>query len=88
MVVVHNGGDPIPPGELSNIFEPLVRGSSAGNPQKNRPGSIGLGLYIARQIAVSHGGNVQVTSTADAGTSFTVRLPRTFNGHTGGPISG
>jgi signal transduction histidine kinase len=86
VVVVHNGGDPIPPGELSKIFEPLVRGSSAGNPPKNRPGSIGLGLYIARQIAVSHGGDIEVTSTAAAGTSFTVRMPRTLNVNSGDPI--
>jgi signal transduction histidine kinase len=74
--VVHNGGPPISPGELSKIFEPLVRGSSTGKPTANRPGSIGLGLYIAREIALSHGGTIDVTSTRETGTSFTVRLPR------------
>ena len=75
-LTVHNGGPPIPAGELSKIFEPLVRGSSAEHPKKNRPGSIGLGLYIAREVARSHGGDIDVTSTADAGTTFTVHLPR------------
>lgn len=75
-VTVHNGGPPIPPGELSKIFEPLVRGSSAEHPKKNRPGSIGLGLYIAREVARSHGGDIAVTSTAAAGTTFTLQLPR------------
>lgn len=75
-ITVHNGGPPIPPGELSKIFEPLVRGSSAEHPKKNRPGSIGLGLYIARQVAKSHGGDIDVTSSTEAGTSFTLHLPR------------
>ena len=74
--VVHNGGPPIPPGELSKIFDPLVRGSSAEHPGHNRPGSIGLGLYIAREVARSHGGTLDVTSTDQGGTAFTLRLPR------------
>lgn len=76
VLVVHNGGPPISPGELPKIFEPLIRGSSAGRPKANRPGSIGLGLYIAREIAVTHGGTIDVSSTREAGTTFTVRLPR------------
>jgi signal transduction histidine kinase len=85
-IEVHNGGPPIPPGELSKIFDPLVRGSSAEHPKRNRPGSIGLGLYIAREIARSHGGDVGVTSTAEAGTSFTIRLPRHAARAAGPPI--
>jgi signal transduction histidine kinase len=76
VLVIHSGGPPISPGELPKIFEPLVRGSSAGRPKANRPGSIGLGLYIAREIAQSHGGRIDVTSTRETGTTFTVRLPR------------
>ena len=86
LVAVHNGGTPIPPGELPNIFNPLVRGSSAAHPKQNRPGSIGLGLYIAREVARSHGGRVDVTSTAGAGTTFTVRLPRHFPAASWHPI--
>jgi signal transduction histidine kinase len=86
LIVVHNGGTPIPPGELSKIFDPLVRGSSAGHPKRNRPGSIGLGLYIAREVARSHGGRIDVTSTPAAGTAFTVRLPRHCLVKSGQPI--
>ena len=86
VLVVHNGGPPIPPGELTKIFDPLVRGSSAENPKRNRPGSIGLGLYIAREIAKSHGGRIDVTSSEKAGTAFTMRLPRHCLVKSGQPI--
>jgi signal transduction histidine kinase len=76
VIQVQNGGAPIPPGELARIFDPLVRGSGAKPPRADRPGSIGLGLYIAREIARSHGGRIDVTSTASTGTTFTISLPR------------
>lgn len=79
VAVVHNGGPPIDLGDLQKIFEPLVQGSRVDRPRKNRPGSIGLGLYIAREIALSHEGTIDVASSLEAGTSFTVRLPR--HGH-------
>ena len=85
-VEVHNGGEPIPPGELLRIFDPLVRGSSGAHPKKNRPGSIGMGLYIAREVAKSHGGNITVTSKVEAGTSFTMRLPRESAFKVGQPV--
>ncbi len=86
VLVVFSGGPPIPQGELAKIFDPLVRGSSAEHPKANRPGSIGLGLYIAREIVVSHGGTIHVASSQASGTSFTVRLPREYLLHSGQPI--
>jgi signal transduction histidine kinase len=86
VVVVYNGGPPIPPGEITRIFDPLVRGSSAEHPAKHRPGSIGLGLYIAREVARSHGGSVDATSTHEAGTSFIMRLPRHASARSQPPI--
>ncbi len=75
-IEIRSCGNMIPPGELAKIFDPLIRGSSADQPQKNRPGSIGMGLYIAREVAKSHGGRISVTSTEEDGTSFIIRLPR------------
>ena len=75
-VQVHNSGSTIPADELLRIFDPLIRGSNTGQPATNRPGSIGLGLYMAREIVVSHGGTIVVTSSDADGTTFTVQLPR------------
>jgi len=70
---VHNEGAPIPPERLGSIFQPLQRASG----EVDKAGrSIGLGLYIVKQVVDAHGGRIGVESTAEAGTTFTVRLPR------------
>lgn len=38
--------------------------------------NMGLGLSIAREVVTAHGGSIDVTSTAQDGTEFTVKLPR------------
>ncbi|TSC26598.1 ATP-binding protein [Corallococcus sp. Z5C101001] len=70
---IHNAGAPISPERRSRLFQPLQRPSGEGD---NGNRSIGLGLYIVKQLAEAHGGTVAVESTAEAGTTFTVRLPR------------
>jgi PAS domain S-box-containing protein len=72
-LAVHNEGPPIPGERLGRIFEPLQRATDQID-LKTR--SVGLGLYIVEAIALAHGGTVGVVSTAEAGTTFTVRLPR------------
>ncbi|NRD55001.1 response regulator [Corallococcus sp. AB030] len=71
---VHNAGAPISPELLPRLFAPLERGTPHQADRSDR--SIGLGLFIVRQVVHAHGGTVSVTSTAEAGTTFTVRLPR------------
>ncbi len=68
------GGAPIPPELLSRLFQPMQRGVDEGGVSEVR--SVGLGLYIVDQVVRAHGGSVRVASTVDAGTPFTVRLPR------------
>lgn len=75
LISVHNAGEPIPADLLPTIFDPLVR-APASVQQRRTPGSIGLGLYIVREIATAHGGTAEITSTAAQGTTATVRLPR------------
>ncbi|MCI0670368.1 MAG: HAMP domain-containing histidine kinase, partial [Myxococcaceae bacterium] len=73
---VHNAGEPIAPGLLSRIFEPMQRGSAQVDLQSLQSRSVGLGLYIVRHLVQAHGGTIDVRSTAEEGTTFTVRLPR------------
>lgn len=73
---VRNESAPIPPDMLTTIFDPMVRLVTAESAAKRIPGSMGLGLYIVREIVVTHGGTIEVASTARDGTTFTVRLPR------------
>ena len=75
VLAVRNGGRPIPADAVGTIFDPLVRGMSPELQKQRRPGSIGLGLYIAREIVTAHGGAIDVKSS-EAGTVFTVHLPR------------
>jgi signal transduction histidine kinase len=51
-----------------------AKAASAGGARSNT--SMGLGLYIVREIARGHGGTIDVESSGDAGTTFTLRLPR------------
>ena len=74
---VWNAGRAIPEASLEAIFEPWVRVPRDASAAPDRlPASLGLGLFIAREIAVAHGGNITAASSAVAGTRFTIRLPR------------
>jgi signal transduction histidine kinase len=75
LITVHNTGAPVPAELLASIFDPLVRAPNASQPRRPT-GSVGLGLYIVKEIATAHGGTAQLTSTAAEGTTATVRLPR------------
>ncbi len=65
---VTNAGDPIPPEALEHLFEPFFR-----NTRGHREG-LGLGLYIAHEIAKAHGGALSVESSPEE-TRFTFRMP-------------
>ena len=68
---VANKGAPIPPAVAERLFEPFYR-SSAGSDKQG----LGLGLYIASEIARAHGGTLQVTSTSEE-TRFVLKIPVT-----------
>jgi signal transduction histidine kinase len=74
---VWNAGPPIPEGALEAIFEPWVRVPGHELDPPDRPAaSLGLGLFIAREIVGAHGGTITATSSAESGTRFTIRIPR------------
>ena len=67
-IAVHNDGPPIAAELVPRIFDPFERGMEDG-------AGLGLGLYIVREIARLHGGEVSVRSAPGAGTTFILRLP-------------
>ena len=69
-LTVTNQGNPIPPHVQAQLFQPYSR------PANDTPqAGLGLGLYIASQIAQSHGGRLEVDSSAAHGTAFSFHLP-------------
>jgi PAS domain S-box-containing protein len=71
VVEVHNEGTPISGELLPALFDPFRRGVFSSRHQ-----GLGLGLFIASEIVLAHGGSIEVVSTPDAGTTFRVRMPR------------
>ena len=72
---VENSGSPIPGETLNDLFEPLRRGNENPADSIASRANLGLGLFIVREIARAHGGEVQAVSTEGA-TRFTMTLPR------------
>ncbi len=70
MLMVENGGEPIPPERLPHLFERFYR----ADPSRSDHGSFGLGLSIAQAIAHDHGGTIRAESDARS-TRFIVTLP-------------
>lgn len=70
ITTVTSHGIAIPPDVQRRIFDPFARGDDA----TGRRG-LGLGLYIAQQIALAHGATLDLTSD-DTATTFTITWPR------------
>jgi signal transduction histidine kinase len=71
-IAIHNLGW-IPAPARNAIFDAYHRGPT---PDGHPSNSIGLGLYIANEIVKAHHGTIELASTPDEGTTFTVLLPR------------
>lgn len=71
-LLVHNHGPVIPEEVRARLFEPMARGHEPTASGR----SVGLGLFIVREIARAHGGEVGFTSSEAEGTTFVVSIPR------------
>jgi signal transduction histidine kinase len=69
-IQVRDSGRGIPAEDIERIFEPFERGARSGEPK-----GLGLGLYISRQLALSHGGTLTVDSRPGEGATFCLSLP-------------
>lgn len=72
VVSVRNQGSVIPPALMATLFEPMTRGTETDTDAR----SVGLGLFIVKEIARSHGGDVSVSSSAEDGTAFDVHFAK------------
>jgi signal transduction histidine kinase len=71
-VSVTNHGLPIPPDSLQTLFHQVRTMRHSPGPGSS---GLGLGLYIAQEIAAAHAGSISAESSAEA-TTFTLKLPR------------
>lgn len=69
VLAIENVGPAIPPDMLGRLFQPFVRGRDGEGGE-----GLGLGLFIAMEIARTHGGRIIVESSDDL-TRFTFRMP-------------
>lgn len=75
-IAIHNSGATISPEQLNGIFGPMKSRETVRNSRSSPYGNLGLGLYIAERIVAAHKGRIEVDSTAERGTTFTIHLPR------------
>jgi len=82
MLTINNQGSSIPADKIAIIFDPFVRiagdvnaapADEADHPERT---SLGIGLFISREIIQAHGGRIAVASTTAEGTTFTITMPR------------
>jgi signal transduction histidine kinase len=70
-ISVADRGIGVQPGDQERLFQLFARPDAS-----SAYGGLGLGLFIVRRVAESHGGRVTVTSDPQAGTRFVIELPR------------
>ncbi|MDY3618748.1 sensor histidine kinase [Agathobaculum sp.] len=68
---VSDTGIGVPEHEQARIFERFARGAAVSQDE-----GVGLGLYLAREIAAAEGGYIKVASTPGTGSTFSLFLPR------------
>ena len=72
LLVVTDSGSGVAPGEEAQIFEPFERGAAA---RQLGSRGWGLGLFIASQAVVAHGGWLEIESEPGSGSQFSLHVP-------------
>ncbi len=72
-VLIDDDGPGIPPDQREAVFRPFFRLDPARSPQT---GGVGLGLTIARDVALSHGGGISLEDSPQGGLRVRIHLPR------------
>jgi two-component system sensor histidine kinase KdpD len=71
VITVHNRGEVLSKGEQARVFDKFYRGMNV----RNQVAGTGMGLSIARDILLAHGGDVRLDSSTDRGTEFQLTMP-------------
>jgi len=72
LLSVHNEGDPIPPDQIESVFQVFRRAKAAKEGDKQ---GWGIGLPIVRSVAEGHGGSIDLDSSNERGTTFSIDIP-------------
>jgi signal transduction histidine kinase len=72
LLSVHNEGKPIPPEQIESVFQVFERAKAA---KEGDASGWGIGLPYVRSVVESHGGSIDVDSSAERGTTFTIDIP-------------
>jgi two-component system osmolarity sensor histidine kinase EnvZ len=71
-IALDDDGPGIPESQREAVFKPFYRLDPSRNPST---GGVGLGLAIARDIVLSHGGDIQLADAPEGGLRVLLRLP-------------
>lgn len=81
VIAIEDDGPGLPPERLETVFEPFVRGEESRSADT---GGAGLGLSIARNIIMAHGGTIRLRNRRDSGLCAIIRLPLSRDDEPGG----
>ncbi|MEZ4667191.1 MAG: response regulator [Anaerolineae bacterium] len=74
-ITIHDQGIGIPQDQLTKVFEPFFQASN-----NNTQEGAGLGLYLAKEVCLRHGGDIRIESQLGNGTSVVIALPIRLSG--------
>ncbi|MFL1780390.1 HAMP-domain two-component sensor histidine kinase [Candidatus Hepatincolaceae symbiont of Richtersius coronifer] len=72
IIEIHDNGVGIPPEKYENVFKPFYKLNEARTPEK---GSVGLGLYIVKEIIIKQGGHIFLEQSSLGGVKINIILP-------------